>query len=557
MTSPLLAPAGGLQTSLSTAEYDALTRLDFWIFVQRVFAELNPDSFLDNFHIQLLCGELGDVGAASKKRLCIALPPRSLKSIIISVALPAWMLGRDPACEIICASYGQDLANKLASDCRQVVQSSWYKRLFPATRLMPGRQSVDHFETSLGGRRIATSVGGALTGFGADIIIVDDPMKPDEAYSETERTRANGWARHTLFTRLNDKHHGSIIIVMQRLHEDDMIGHVHGFGGFDLLAFPAIAPCDELYEIKTPFGMLQSRRREGEALHPEREPLAVLDEQRCLMGSAFFAAQYLQSPTPPGGSIVKSEWFRRYDLMAMPKFDSIMQSWDTASKVSELSDYSVCTTWGIIGHDPSTRQLYLLDVLRARLEYPDLKRAIVDMAQKHNASTVLIEDAASGIQLVQELRYQGLYGVTPIKPKGDKVLRMQAQTPTIEGGRVFLPDHAAWLATYLHELEMFPSGKYDDQADSTAQALSHLCTPTAFDGYREYVRQVNERWRLEDILAHTGGVMPTIRVNHPQLNLDFHFSNGRIPLRDPDGSFLVTEGELECALSFAGMYVVE
>ena len=538
MSAQLNQPLSGKPFTVSPAEYDAMTRLDFWMFVQRVFADLNAEEFLDNFHIQLLCGELSSIRSDQPRRLCIALPPRSLKSIIASVALPAWLLGHEPAIQIICASYGQDLADKFASDCRQILQSAWYRQLFPNTQLMPGRQAVSHFETTKGGRRIATSVGGVLTGLGADIIVIDDPMKPDEAYSEIERAKANSWARHSLFTRLNDKRKGTILVLMQRLHEDDLIGHIRSFSDFELLSFPAIAQEDEQHEIKTPFGTMLHHRSAGEALHPEREPLEVLEVQRRLMGSDFFAAQYLQSPTPPGGGIVKLEWFRRYDPAAKPRFDYVMQSWDTASKASELSNYSVCTTWGVVGHSPSTRQLYLIDVLRDRLEYHDLKRLVVEHARNFNASQVLIEDAASSIQLCQQLRFEGLHGLEVIKPRGEKVMRMQAQTPMIEGGQVFLPDHAAWLTAYLHELEMFPNGRYNDQVDSTSQALSHACTPTPADGWMEYIRQEMEQKRLAEMLRCTHGVMPTIRLNHPDRKSEFHLGSGRVPRREPDGSFL-------------------
>ncbi|MFZ4382849.1 MAG: hypothetical protein ACOYO0_12895 [Sandarakinorhabdus sp.] len=359
---------------LTPQEYDALTRLDFWIFVQRVFAEVSGDTFANNFHIELLAGHLDRIRTGECRQLAIALPPRSLKSIIVSVALPAWLLGHAPETQIICASYGQDLADKLASDCRQVMQSAWYRRLFPATALAAGRQAVANFGTPAGGVRIATSVGGVLTGFGADVIIVDDPMKPDEALSEAERSRANRWARHTLFTRLNDKAKGAIIIVMQRLHEDDLIGHVMQFAPFELLSFSAIAQADETHRIVTPFGTRIHHRAEGEALHPEREPLEVLAHQRVMMGSQFFAAQYLQAPTPPGGGIVKPEWFRRYDTASKPVFKRIVQSWDTASKASQLNGYSVCTTWGVTDNN----DMYLLHVLRARLEYPDLIPTLID-----------------------------------------------------------------------------------------------------------------------------------------------------------------------------------
>jgi predicted phage terminase large subunit-like protein len=501
--------------SMDIHEYDALTRLDFWVFVQRVFAELGPEAFSNNFHIELLAARLDQLRTGSVTRLAIALPPRSLKSIIVSIALPAWLMGHNPATQIICASYGQDLADKLASDCRQVMQSAWYRRLFPQTRLAAGRQALSHYQTTEGGVRIATSVGGVLTGFGADVIIVDDPMKPDEALSETERNKANAWARHTLFTRLNDKQKGSIIIVMQRLHEDDMIGHVGSFADFELLSFPAIAQEDEHHIVPTPFGDWHHIRREGEALHPDREPLEVLEQQRRLMGTAFFAAQYLQSPTPPGGGIVKTDWFRRFDPTNKPEFDNVVQSWDTASKASELSDYSVCTTWGIVGHTPDTRKVYLIDVSRLRAEYPELKRLVIEQARKYNARKILIEDTASGIQLIQELRYQNIHQIEAIKPKGDKVLRFQAQTPAIEGGQVFLPTHASWLSAYLHELEMFPNGKFDDQVDSTAQALAHICTPNSGDNWMEFIRLDTEERQLRELLAYTGGIMPTSSLITP------------------------------------------
>lgn len=203
---------------------------------------------------------------------------------------------------------------------------------------------MQHLETTRGGKRYATSVGGWLTGIGARIIIVDDPMKPDEALSDAERNRANEWARHTLFTRINAKADDRIIIVMQRLHEGDMIGHVLDCAPFELIAFAAIAQENEVHSIKTPFGTSLHSRLAGEALHTLREPLEVLEKQRRFLGTACFAAQYLQTPTPPGGGLVKLEWFNRYDPGLKPRFARIVQSWDFASKAKELSDFSVCTT---------------------------------------------------------------------------------------------------------------------------------------------------------------------------------------------------------------------
>lgn len=457
-----------LDISLSVEEYDAVTRLDFWIFVQRVFAELNGEPFADNWHIQLLCAEVDRIRTQPNTKLAVALPPRSLKSIIVSVALPAWLLGHNPGMEVVCASYGQDLAGQLSADCRRIMLTPWYRRLFPATIL--DRQAIGHLATSSGGKRYATSVGGPLTGLGADVIIIDDPMKPDEALSDVEREKANQWVQHTAFTRLNNKADGRIVIVQQRLHEDDMIGHVMGNARFELLSFSAIAQEDEEHVIRTPFGTFNHTRKAGEALHPEREPLEVLKGLQNDMGIEFFSAQYLQSPTPPGGGIVKLDWFNRYDPVNLPPFIRIIQSWDCASKATQHADYSVCTTWGVT----RTEHIYLLHVFRGRLEYPDLRRKVRELAVQHKASILLIEDTVAGTPLIQELSREVLAHIKAIKPKGDKVVRMQIQTPAIEAGNVWIPQEAYWLGDYLNELAMFPKGKYDDQIDSTAQALAYI-----------------------------------------------------------------------------------
>ena len=202
------------------------------------------------------------------------------------------------------------------------------------------------------------------------------------------------------------------------------------------------------------------RRSEGEALHPEREPLLVLELLRTAMGSRMFSAQFLQMPAPPGGSIVKSEWFGRYDPANMPQFDTVFQSWDTASKANQLSDYSVCTTWGKKGS-----QLYLLHVLRKRLEYPDLKRAVVEQARLWDASKVLVEVCRLGSVSLQDLKNDGFYLVQAVKPKGDKVMRLAAVTAAIEAGKVFVPTQAPWLEDFVYEMEMFPAARYDDQVE--------------------------------------------------------------------------------------------
>ncbi|MGH7103679.1 MAG: phage terminase large subunit [Acetobacteraceae bacterium] len=454
-------------TALTLPEYQALLHQDFCSFLERCFYELNPGArFLANWHIEVMAARLAEVQTGKIRRLIINVPPRHLKSLTASVSLPAWWLGHDPAARVLCVSYAQDLADKHARDCRRIMQSDWYRALF-STRLSAERQAVAEFVTTAQGYRLATSVGGVLTGRGADAIIIDDPLKPEEALSDAERERVNEWFDHTLLSRLDNKRTGAIVLIMQRLHEDDLVGHVRAGGEWNTLALSAIATDDEEYRLVTPLGPRRIRRRAGDVLQSEREPLAILEELRRSLGPYHFAGQYQQAPAPLGGGMIKAEWFLSYTESARPaQFDRIVQSWDTANKASDLADYSVCTTWGL-----KDRHLYLVHVLRRRLDYPNLKRAVIEQARCYRADVVLIEDRASGTQLIQELVAEGLYAVTRYAPSGDKIMRLHAQTAMIENGFVHLPVEAPWLAEYLHEFTTFPKGRHDDQADSTAQAL--------------------------------------------------------------------------------------
>src|SRR5437868_5451775 len=357
------------------------------------------------------------------------------------------------------------------------------------------RQAVQEFITPRQGYRLATSTGGVLTGRGADIILIDDPLKPEEALSDAQRKAANEWYDHTLYSRLNDKRHGAIVIIMQRLHEDDLVGHVLAQEGWEVLSFPAIAEADEVHRIETIWGEQCFRRRQGQALHPDREPLDTLDRIRRTIGEYNFAGQYQQSPAPLGGGLVKAEWFKRYSERDRPeRFDRIVQSWDTANKASELSDFSVCTTWGVKGKD-----LFLLAVFRRRLEYPALKRAVREQQSLFHATVVLIEDKASGTQLIQELIIDGCHGVTRYQPTEEKTMRLHAQPTIIENGFVHIPDPAPWRAEYLHEMTVFPKGKHDDQVDSTAQFLDWFKRPFPSQAFFELVRtQVEGRQKPEN-----------------------------------------------------------
>jgi predicted phage terminase large subunit-like protein len=453
--------------TLTANEYQAFARSDLYTFMHRAFRELNPTApFLHTWHNELVTSKLEACRRGDITRLIINVPPRSLKSHAAAVSFPAFVLGHNPSAQIICASYGQDLASKHSLDCRTVMTSEWYKTLFP-TRLAPQKQSVQEFQTVQSGFRLATSVGGVLTGRGADFIIIDDPLKPDEAVSETQRKAVNEWFDHTLYSRLNDKRQGVIIIIMQRLHQDDLVGHVTEQEEWDWVRLPAIAEEAEEHVIRSPYRTWTARRKAGEALHPEREPLPVLDHLRKTLGEYNFSGQYQQSPSPLGGAMVKFDWLVGYVPGTEPaKFDIVFQSWDTANKSTELSDYSVCTTWG-----RKSKKLYLLNVFRKRLDYPDLKRAVWQLSARFQPRNILIEDKASGTQLIQELIRDGVHSVTRYEPTMDKIMRMHSVTSTFENGYVFLPTEAEWLDTYMRELISFPACKHDDQCDSTSQAL--------------------------------------------------------------------------------------
>lgn len=458
--------------ALTPSEFNVVLRNSLSVFIERAFAHLDPQTlYAPNWHIDLLADKLTQVANGTIGRLIINVPPRSLKSICASVAFPAWVLGRDPAKRLICASYGQDLASKLARDTHAVMTSEWYQRAFD-TRLMTSRSPIADFETTLRGGRMATSVGGVLTGRGGDILIIDDPVKPDEALSESQRQLANGWFDNTLYSRLNNKATGAIVIIMQRLHLDDLVGHVLPKENWEVVSLPAIAEEPESWEYQDALlGIVRHRRARGDVLHPAHEPLTSLRNTRNNIGEYAYSAQYQQAPVPLGGALVKQEWLTYYNPADKPaSFDMILQSWDTASKVSEISDYSVCTTWGVSG-----KSIYLLHVLRKRLEYPDLKRLVVDHMNEWGAGTVLIEDKASGIQLAQELSAHS-WRIKGVKCEGDKVMRLMAQTAAIENGRVLFPKETPWLRDYINELLAFPMAKYDDQVDSTAQALRYVAS---------------------------------------------------------------------------------
>jgi len=416
-----------------------------------------------NWHIKAIVCQLEQIRLGHRKRLIVSMPPRHLKSIITSVAFPAFILGNDPSKCIIVASYAADLAIKHSNDFRTIIESAIYREIFPNVRISKNTES--EVATTAGGFRIATSVDGPVTGRGCDIAIVDDPLKPSEAWSDLRRERVNTWFFQTLLSRLNDPRTASMILVMQRLHLNDLAGTLlNSPETWFYLKLSAIATVDETISTG-PYTTYT--RLAGTALHEDRMSLSDLQKIREQVGSDTWEAQYQQEPVPPGGSMVKRAWVARYEMLPERKSGSqIIQSVDTAIKAGPLNDFSVITTWLFQDHC-----YWLMDVARKRLEYPALKAWVMANAQKHKPSKILIEDAGTGSALIQELRFTALSAVG-VKPTNDKITRMQIAAAKFESGKVFFPRNAPWLAELEAEIFSFPQSRHDDQVDSISQALN-------------------------------------------------------------------------------------
>lgn len=461
-----------------------LMRHDLGVFARRAIAEIEPSLDLHwNWHHDVIVDRLMALAEGEIRRLLVCVPPRSLKSLICSVAFPAWLLGRAPTLSVACVSYAQPLGEGFARQGRTVMESGFYGATF-ATRVSRSRRAVEDYWTSEGGRRVTTSVGGTFTGRGGDIIILDDPMKPEEALSDAGRRATLEWLRNTLMSRLNSKRDGRMLTIMQRLHEHDLAAALIEQGGWELLSLPAIATSDEEHRYTSLGEWRVKRRGIGEVLHPEREPIEVLEELRASMGSLTFDAQYQQSPVPAEGNYIKRAWFKTYAAAEIARPDRVVQSWDTAMTSGSGSDFSVGVTLGIKGKD-----IHVLDVVRRRLEFPELRHAVAAAAKAWKPSIILIEDRGSGTSLIQDLKASDVRNIRGILPQKDKVSRGVGASLQIEQGHVLLPEQASWLSDFVAELCAFPAGRHDDQVDALSQALLWIQENAAGRGIIEYYRQ--------------------------------------------------------------------
>lgn len=498
---------------------NAVLRQSFSSFVQKCFYELNPsETFINGAYIDLLCDQIQNMIEGGNQKLMINLPPRYLKSVICSIALPAFVLGHNPSTKIMCISYGEELASKLATDCKTIMETDWYKDLFPQTIIRADKKSVMDFETTEHGGRFATTISGAVTGRGADWIIIDDPLKPADALSDVIRERTNELYGNTVVSRLNNKSTGRILVVMQRLHVHDLSGLLlDNDPDFKPVILPLIAEKDEKWQIKNHItGQITIyERKKGELLHPERENEKIVSSYRNSMSAFVFSAQYQQNPIPFGSGMIKQEWMKYYQSQPL-RLNKIILSWDTAAKTTEMNAYSACAVVGI-GNESSPKY-YLLEVFRGRLDFPELTKKVQEMSDKYEnmasgRTVTLIEDASSGTFLYQALKNK-ITNIKPVLCKGAKGQRFDIVALKTEQGELLFPgQYASWFKSFEDEFLTFPNSLFKDQCDALSQALNYgsencskfssntalVARPNTVCGIGRYNTNIEDHYRLNKV----------------------------------------------------------
>ena len=441
-------------------------------FVRGSWAVLEPGTPLVwNWHLDAICDHVQALleGRLGRRKLVVNVPPGSMKSRIVSVCATVWNLLRRPDWRVICASGNAAVSLRDSMYARDLIESEWFKETFrPAWAFAADQNAKGFFKTNRGGFRKATSSGARITGDRADALFVDDPLDAALAFSAAERTAVLDWWNLAFANRVNDPQGSVYCIIAQRLHADDLPGHLLRLepDEWEVLAIPQ--EWEENHRRTTGIGWKDPREVEGALMFPERFPQEYLASERRRLGLYGYPGQHQQRPTALEGGLFKLAWFKRYGTPPAV-FKRIIQSWDTAMKTGDLNDPSVCSTWG-----ETDAGFYLLNVLRRRMDYPELRRMAVSLAEAWKPTAVLVEDKASGQSLVQELRQGTRLPILAIEPRGDKVVRAQAVSPLVESGRVWLPDFADWLPDFEEEFLAFPASTHDDQVDSVTQALSHL-----------------------------------------------------------------------------------
>jgi predicted phage terminase large subunit-like protein len=435
-----------------------MSRLSFGAFTYLAFEAVYPGRTLTpNWHIDAVCDQLQRIVEGDADwRLVLNQPPRSLKSFIVSICLPAWFLGHNPSLLVVVACYSDELSRKFSRDCRMLMESPFYKRVFPQTRLTKNTES--ELETTASGGRNATSVGGTLTGRGADLLIIGDPIKAQDAHSELARDNVWQWFTQTAFTRRNHPDATPVIVHMQRLHEDDLSGKLIG-QNWPKMVLPAVATQRETFRLGPNERHI---RKPGDLLQPGWDTPKSIAISRDQLGSIAFAAQYQQDPRPAEGNLIKAAGLARYvEQFARDRYKQVALACDPAGKPGEQNDYTA-----IIVAGEKDNNLHILHATRGHWTVLQMRQRIVELAGQYRSDINIVEDTASGMGLIQDLRRESRLPVIGKRPKLDKESRVIGQLGLLESGRIVLPSSASWLADFEKELLGFPSSKHDDQVDA-------------------------------------------------------------------------------------------
>jgi predicted phage terminase large subunit-like protein len=480
-----------LQDLMREEAAQQLTR-SLFSYVEASWKIIEPGkTLLNNWHIGLISEYLQAVDAAQITRLIINMPPRYMKSTLVTISWPTWVWASKPSTKWVFAAYAADLSTQHSVARRNLIQSEWYQRLWGSKFQLSEDQNVkDEYENTERGRMFSTGVGGTLTGKGGDYIVIDDPHNPKKAASDAERKQALDWYDQTLSTRLDDKINGRIVLIMQRLHEADLTGHLLGHGGWEHLKIANPEPKKKTYSF--PISKRTITREKDQLLWVEREGEKEIAAQRKIMGSYGFAGQYSQEPAPAEGAIFKRAWWKFYK--AVPTLDVVIQSWDCAFKDTDGSDYVVCHVWGKCGADS-----YLLYRLKERMDFSATVNSVRSVSSNFpQAHHKLIEDKANGTAVINTLQGK-IAGIIAVNPEGGKISRAYAVQPFIEAGNIHLPDPEIdpSIEEMLHECAMFPNGTHDDEVDAMTQALNRLYLYGG--GHWSWLKQEHEAKQQADI----------------------------------------------------------
>ena len=417
-----------------------------------------PD-FVEGRHHQIFAEKLELVAQGKLKRLIVNMPPRHTKSEFASTYFPSWILGRNPKLKVMQITHTGELAFRFGRKVRDIVDSAEYQEVFPGVHLKTDSKSAGRWETNDGGEAFYSGIGGAVTGRGADLLVLDDIHSEQDALSPTALD--NAWDYYSSGPRQRLQPGGAIVIVMTRWSTKDLTGRLLNKQAEDhadqweVVEFPAIFPDS------------------GEALWPEYWALSELEGVKASLPVSKWEAQWMQNPTSEEGAILKREWWQIWKKDDIPQMQYIIQSYDTAYTKKETSDFSAITTWCVFYPDEgSTRPaLLLLDVKKGRWDFPELKRVAYEQYTYWDPDTIIIEAKASGLPLTDELRQAGIPVVNYSPGKGnDKIARVNAVAPLLESGMVYVPE-TRWAEELVEECAAFPFGDYDDLVDSTTQAL--------------------------------------------------------------------------------------